>query len=96
MHVTAENPLVIRAEELPQDVIDRETAIFKSQAEETGKPANIVDNIVRGKLTKFKAESCLNEQAYIWDRDQRVGALLAAEGTECRKFVRYEVGEGIS
>ena len=96
MHVTAENPLVIRSEELPQDVIDRETAIFKSQAEETGKPANIVDNIVRGKLTKFKAESCLNEQAYIWDRDQRVGAMLAAEGTECRKFVRYEVGEGIS
>lgn len=96
MHITSENPLVVNSDEIPQDVIDRETEIFTSQAKETGKPDRIVENIVRGKLAKFQAESCLNEQQYIWDRDQRVGALLAASGTKCRKFVRYQVGEGIA
>ncbi len=95
MHVTSENPLVVKADELPQDVLEREEAIFKTQAEETGKPEKIVQAIVSGKLAKFKAESCLNEQSYIWDRDQKIGKLLVANGAECRSFVRYEVGEGI-
>lgn len=96
MHVTAQNPLVVTEDELPQEVIDREMAIFQSQIEESGRPAKFAENILHGKMAKFKAESCLNEQSYIWDKDQRVGALLKANGAECRKFVRYEVGEGIS
>lgn len=95
MHVTAENPLVLTAAELPTAIVEREEAIYRAQAIETGKPQHILDNIVRGKLRKFQAESCLNEQAYIWDRDQSVGKLLDAAGVECRSFVRYQVGESL-
>ena len=93
MHITAESPLVINAEELPPSVVQREEEIFTAQALETGKPENIVKNIVRGKMKKFQSESCLNEQSYIWDREKTVGALLAANGANCLRFARYQVGE---
>ena len=93
MHITSENPLVVNAEELPAAVVQREEEIFTAQALETGKPENIVKNIVRGKLKKFLSESCLNEQSYIWDRERTVGELLKAQGSTCVRFARYQVGE---
>ena len=94
-HIVADNPMVVDASDLPPDVIERERAIFQSQAKQSGKPEKIIDNIVAGQLAKFKAESCLNQQSYIWDRKQIVGKLLAEAGTECKGFFRYQVGEGL-
>ena len=95
MHITAENPLVVNADELPAHIIAREKEVFTAQAEEMGKPPHIVEGIVKGKLRKFQSETCLLEQAYIWDRDQTVGALLATEEAKCERFVRYQVGESL-
>ena len=95
MHVTADNPLVVSAAELPEQVIARETEVYKAQVLEMGKPEHIVEGIVKGKLRKFQSESCLDQQAYIWDRDQTVGALLGKEGAKCERFVRYQVGESL-
>ena len=95
MHVTADSPLVVSSDELPEQVIARETEVYKAQALEMGKPEHIVEGIVKGKLRKFQSESCLDQQAYIWDRDQTVGALLAKEGATCERFVRYQVGESL-
>lgn len=95
MHITAENPLVVNANELPASVVARESEVYRAQAIEMGKPANIVEGIVKGRLRKFQGESCLHEQAYIWDRDQTVGTLLADQGAKCERFVRYQVGESL-
>lgn len=95
MHVTAEKPLVVDSGDLPESIVDSEREIFRNEALAEGKPEQIVDRIIEGRLSKFKAESCLNEQPFIWDRDQKVGKYLAAKGTACTRFVRYEVGEGI-
>lgn len=95
MHITSESPLVVSANELPANIITRETEVYKAQALEMGKPEHIVEGIVKGKLRKFQSESCLDQQAYIWDRDQTVGALLAKEGAACERFVRYQVGESL-
>ena len=95
MHVTAENPLVVSAIELPAHIIARETEVFRAQAAELKKPPHIVEGIVKGKLQKFKSETCLHEQSYIWNRDQTVGTLLAEQGAKCERFVRYQVGESL-
>lgn len=95
MHVTAENPIVVNTDELPDDVIARETEVYRAQAAEMGKPPHIAEGIVKGRLRKFQSESCLHEQSYIWDRDQTVGALLATEGAKCERFLRYQVGESL-
>lgn len=95
MHITAESPLVVSADELPEQIIARETEVYRAQAAEMGKPPHIVEGIVKGRLRKFQSESCLHEQSYIWDREQTVGALLAAEGAKCERFVRYQVGESL-
>ena len=95
MHITSENPLVVSADEIPENVLARETEVYKAQALEMGKPEHIVEGIVKGKLRKFQSESCLDQQAYIWDRDQTVGALLAKEDAKCERFVRYQVGESL-
>ncbi len=96
MHITADNPLVVHASEIPGDILKREEDIFRSQAEQMDKPEHIVEGIVRGKLKKFKSESCLNEQSYIWDRKQTVGGLLQAQGATCEGFFRYQVGESLN
>ena len=95
MHVTAMRPLVVRAEDVPADVVARERAIYEQQASESGKPAAIVEKIVSGRLRKFLAESSLLEQPFVKDADTTVGKLLAAAGATCTAFERFEVGEGI-
>lgn len=95
MHVTASEPLVVNADELPESVLAKERAIFEQQARDSGKPENIIDKIVGGRLAKFKSESCLVDQAFVKDPDQKVGAMLKERNAACARFVRYQVGEGI-
>ncbi len=95
MHVTAQNPLVLRAEDVPDDVQAKEREIYRAQAAESGKPENIIEKMVEGRMRKFLAESSLLDQPYVKDPDTTVGKLLAGHAATCHGFVRFEVGEGI-
>jgi elongation factor Ts len=95
MHVAAVNPLVVRADDVPQDVLDKEREIFTAQAAESGKPAEIIAKMIEGRIRKYVSEITLLEQAFVKDPDQTVGALLKKAGADIVGFVRYEVGEGI-
>jgi len=95
MHVAAANPLVMRASDVPTDVLDKEREIYAAQAAESGKPAEIVEKMIEGRIRKYVAEITLLEQAFVKDPDLTVGALLKKAGADIVSFVRYEVGEGI-
>ena len=95
MHVTASEPLVVNADDLPESVVNKEREIYLLQARDSGKPASIIEKIVEGRLRKFRAESCLVEQPFVKDPEQRVAALLKSRGAVCARFARYQVGEGI-
>ena len=95
MHVAAVNPMVVRAEDVPEDVLAKESEIYSSQARESGKPEEIVEKMISGRLRKFVAEVSLLEQDFVKDPDSKVGDLLKEAGADIVQFVRYEVGEGI-
>ncbi len=97
MHITAHDPtpLVVQAADLDQAVVTKERAIYQAQADESGKPQQIVEKIVEGRVRKFLAEVSLVDQAFVKDSGVRVGELLQSQDSECRRFVRFEVGEGI-
>ena len=95
MHVAAANPLVMRASDVPTDVLDKEREIYAARAAESGKPAEIVEKMIEGRIRKYVAEITLLEQAFVKDPDLTVGALLKKAGADIVSFVRYEVGEGI-
>lgn len=95
MHVAATAPQVVSPEDVPPETLEKEREIYAAQAAESGKPPEIVDKMVDGRLRKFKAEISLVEQAFVKDPDTKVGKLLKDRGATCRAFVRYEVGEGI-
>jgi elongation factor Ts len=95
MHVTAMNPMVVRGEDIAADVVAKEREIYTAQAAESGKPADIVAKMVDGRIRKFLAESSLLEQPFVKDPNQKVGQLCKQAGLECRRLVRFEVGEGI-
>jgi elongation factor Ts len=101
MHGASENPISVRREEVPQATIDTERGIFKQQALESGKPENIVDKIVDGRINKFFAESVFLEQPFVKDPDVTVKKLLEQVGkdagttVELKSFARFKVGEGI-
>lgn len=95
MHVAAVNPLVVSAEDVPAEVLAKESEIYTAQAAESGKPADIVEKMVSGRLRKFVEEVSLMEQAFVKDPDVKVGKLVKDAGAEIISFVRYEVGEGI-
>ncbi len=103
MQVAAANPLYVSRDHVPADVLDRERAIYRDQAKESGKPANVVEKIVDGKIEKFYSESCLMEQVYIKDADGKLkvkdllNQLVATIGENIliRRFARYQLGEGI-
>jgi elongation factor Ts len=96
LHIAAANPQFIERAEVHADVISAEKEIYAKQVE--GKPANIVDKIVAGKLEKFYSQICLPEQGFVKDPDQTVADMLAARGKELgdklsiRRFTRYQVG----
>lgn len=95
MHVAAANPMVIRAADVPAEVLDKERDIYAAQAAESGKPADIVAKMVEGRVRKYVAEITLLEQQFVKDPDQTIAALLKSAGADVVSFVRYEVGEGI-
>ncbi len=95
MHVAAINPMVIRAEDVPEDVLMRESEIYSAQARESGKTEEIVEKMIGGRLRKFITEVTLLEQPFVKDPDAKIGDLLREAGADIVNFVRYEVGEGI-
>ena len=95
MHVAASRPLAVSESDLPAGLVERERAIIEAQAAETGKPPAIVEKIVDGRLRKFASESTLLGQPFVKDPDVTVADYLAGRGAEVRRFVRFEVGEGI-
>jgi len=95
MHVAASNPQVVNPEQVSQDVIDKEKEIFVAQAKDSGKPDNIIEKMIGGRLKKFLGEVSLTGQPFVKDPSTSVGDLLKSHGAEVNAFVRYEVGEGI-
>jgi elongation factor Ts len=99
MHIAATNPLGIRSEEIPQEIIDKEMEIYMAQAKETGKPDNILEKIAQGKLQKFKKENSLMDQPYVRNPDMTVADLLneliakIVENITVKRFARFQVGE---
>ena len=99
MQIAATNPLSISRDEIDQSVLDREKEIFADQAKESGKPDNIIDKIVDGKIEKYFAESCLLEQQYIKDPDRKVFDLITesvstlGENIVINRFIRFAIGE---
>ena len=95
MHVAAVKPDYIRADEIPADVMDKEKEIFTAQALESGKPAEIVEKMIGGRLNKFAAEISLMGQPFVKEPSQTVEKLLKSKQADVVSFVRFEVGEGI-
>lgn len=95
MHIAASQPQFIDADEVPQESLDAEKEIFAAQARESGKPENIVEKMVQGRLQKYINEITLLGQSYVKDPDQTVAKLLKAEQARVLAFHRLEVGQGI-
>ncbi|MBJ6138814.1 MULTISPECIES: translation elongation factor Ts [Marinobacter] len=95
MHVAAVNPRVGKPEDMPADELAKEEAIIKSQPDMEGKPAEIVEKMMGGRIKKFLAENSLIEQPFVKNPEQKVGELIKAAGGELVGFTRLEVGEGI-
>lgn len=95
MHVTALAPLVVTGEQVPADTLAKEREIYLTQAQSSGKPPEIVDKMVEGRVRKYLAEVSLVDQAFVKDPNQKVGALAQAANAQVNNFVRFEVGEGI-
>ncbi|MEM1153516.1 MAG: translation elongation factor Ts [Pseudomonadota bacterium] len=95
MHVAAVNPQVVSPEDMPEDVISKEKEIYTAQAAETGKPPEIIEKMIGGRIKKFLAENSLLEQPFVKDPDVTVGKLVAKANAGVAGFVRFEVGEGI-
>ena len=95
MHVAAINPKYVNRDEVPSDVLDHEREVLTKEAEGEGKPANIIEKMVEGRLNKFLAEVSLDDQEFVKDPDQTVAKYVASKGGKVKSFIRYEVGEGI-
>ena len=95
MHVAASNPLVVNPDQVDQATLDKEKEIFSAQAAESGKPPEIVEKMVKGRISKFLKEVSLIDQPFVKDPDTSVGKLVKAAGAEVLSFTRIEVGEGI-
>ncbi len=101
MHIAAAEPRYVERAEVTSEILERERAIYREQALASGKPANVVDRIVDGKMEKFYAEAVLLEQPFVKDTDTTVGQLITAkaakigENIKVRRFVRFKLGEGI-
>lgn len=98
MHIAASNPVAIKREDVPEDLINREKEIYSKQALDSGKPENIIEKIVAGKIDKFYSEICLLEQKYVKNPDLSVQDLLneivasLGENITVKRFARFQVG----
>jgi elongation factor Ts len=95
MHVAAVNPQYVDESAVPVEFVEKEKAILIAQAQDSGKPAEIIEKMIQGRLNKFIAEVTLLGQPFVKDQDQTVGKLLSNANSSITRFVRYEVGEGI-
>ena len=95
MHVAAFNPIAVNAEGVAADVLAKEKEIAEAKAQESGKPANIVEKMVTGAIQKFLNEVTLTNQMYVIDNEKKVEDVLKAAGMTVDQFLRMEVGEGI-
>jgi elongation factor Ts len=99
MHIAASNPVSVSAEDVPEEIINKEKEIYRDQALQTGKPEKMIDKIVEGKLVKFYKESCLLNQPYVRNPDITVTDLLnesiakIGENITIKRFVRFQIGE---
>ncbi|MDR1192779.1 MAG: translation elongation factor Ts [Peptococcaceae bacterium] len=101
MQIAASRPEYVRREDVPEAVLEKEKEIFTAQALNEGKPANVVEKMITGRVEKFYKENCLLEQPFIKEPDKPVSRLLAeniaaiGENINVRRFTRYELGEGL-
>jgi elongation factor Ts len=95
MHVAAINPKYVNRDQVPADVLEHEREVLSKEAEGEGKPANIIEKMVTGRLNKFLADISLDDQEFVKDPDQTVAKYVASKGGKVKAFIRYEVGEGI-
>lgn len=99
MHIAASDPRFVRREDVTEDVLASEREIYKEQARATGKPDNVLDKIVEGRMTKFFAETCLLEQPFVKDPNISIKDYIAShiqkigENIQVRRFVRYRLGQ---
>jgi elongation factor Ts len=99
MHIAASDPRFVRKEDVTEDVLSEEREIYREQARTTGKPENVLDKIVEGRMTKFYAETCLLEQPFVKEPSISVKDHIAShiqkigENIQVRRFVRYRLGE---
>lgn len=101
MHIAAAAPRYLSRIEVPAEVIEKEKDVYREQLKNEGKPAEMIEKILEGKISKFYSEICLLDQAFIKDEDKTIEQLLAAKTAEIgekisvRRFARYQLGEGI-
>lgn len=95
MHVAAVNPAVVAPADMPEEQLQKEREIYTAQAADSGKPPEIVEKMIEGRVRKYLAENSLTEQAFVKDPDTTVGKLVKAAGASIAGFTRFEVGEGI-
>ena len=101
IHIAAANPKFVSREEVPADLLEKEKDVYREQMKNEGKPAEIIEKIIEGKLGKFYSDICLLEQPSIKDEDKTIEQLLTEKSGEIgekitvRRFARYELGEGI-
>ena len=100
MHIAASDPKYIRKEDVTPEAFEREKEIYRAQAATTGKPAQVIEKIVEGKMSKFYEEVCLLEQPFIKDQTMSIGEMIAqkvgklGENIAVRRFARFKVGDG--
>ena len=95
MHIAASNPACVSEDDVSKDLIEKEREIFSAQAAESGKPAEIIEKMVSGRIQKYLKEVTLLGQPFVKDPDQSVAQLVKKAGASVTGFIRYEVGEGI-
>jgi elongation factor Ts len=95
MHIAASKPLVVSKDQVPAEAIENEREIFSAQAKESGKPQDIIDKMIEGRINKFIDEVSLIGQPFVKDPNMKVGQLLKEKGAEVVSFILFEVGEGI-
>lgn len=99
MHIAATNPAYVRPEDVPADVLEKEKDILKAQLKEQGKPENVMDKIIEGKINKFYEENCLVKQAFVKDTDKTIeeftkeAIATLGENIIIRRFARFELGQ---
>lgn len=95
MHIAASHPLVVNREDVPEELVKKEREIYTAEAQGSGKPVEIIDKMIEGKVNKFLDEASLLGQSFIKDPGIKVSQLLNNEDAKVLSFIRYKVGEGV-